>query len=148
MAATSLPPLEPRLWINNAFVDAQSGRTLPVTNPYDDSHVGDVQVAGAADVDLAVAAAEAAFKRGSEWSKFSGLQRQACLLKLADLIDERIPELATYETLSMGTPYALVRYGMVPAVGKILRSYAGWADKLAGSSFKEEGDGYYKVCLC
>ncbi len=141
----SLPPLEPRLWINNEFVSAKSGKTLLVTNPYNETPIGSIEVAGPEDVDLAVAAAEAAFKTGSPWSKFSGVQRQTCLLKLADLIEARTAELAKYESLSVGTPYLLVSYGMIPAVVKILRSFAGWSDKIPGNSFGDEGDGFYKV---
>lgn len=136
--------LEPRLFINNKFVDAKSGKTIPVTNPTDDSHVGDIQVAGAEDVDDAVAAAEAAMK--GEWSTFTGVQRAKCLLKLADLIDSKAAELAKIESLSMGTPISISNYGLIPGSSSVLRYFAGWADKIPGES-SYDPSGYYTVRL-
>lgn len=57
------------------------------------------------DVDAAVAAASAAFK--GEWSTFTSLQRKNCMMKLADLIEKRIPELARADALSIGVPLIL-----------------------------------------
>ncbi len=72
-------------------------------NPNDDSVVvSDVQVAGPEEVDAAVKAASDAFK--GEWSKFSGSQRAACMLKFADLLDAHVEELAKLETVAMGQP--------------------------------------------
>lgn len=135
--------IETRLYINNEFVTAKSGQTLPVENPTDGSHVGDVQVAGVEDVDAAVAAASAAYK--GEWSKFTGAQRMKCLLKFADLIDEHASEVAYLDTISMGTPISLLKYGLYPAATNALRHIATYADKIEGESFKDDGDGFYKV---
>jgi aldehyde dehydrogenase (NAD+) len=88
---------------------------LTVTNPADDSVVtSDVQVAGAADVDAAVAAARAAFK--GPWKKFSGAQRAACMNKFADLIEANTEKLAKLETVAMGQPVAVgkVFIGLCP----------------------------------
>lgn len=136
-------PLETRLYINNEFVTAKSGHTLPVTNPTDGSHVGDVQVAGPEDVDAAVAAASAAYK--GEWSKFSGAQRMKCLLKFADLLEEHGAEVAHLETISMGNPISVVKYGFYPIAANAIRHIAGYADKIEGESFKDDADGFYKV---
>lgn len=125
--------IETRLFINNEvrssarllhppanppyqYVKAKSGETLTVKNPVDDSIVtSDVQVAGEADVDAAVAAARAAFKTGP-WKKFSGAQRAACMNKLADLIEANLEKLVTLETIAMGQPIAVgkVFTGMSP----------------------------------
>ena len=134
---------------------------MTVTNPADDSIVtSDVQVAGAADVDAAVAAARAAYK--GPWKKFSGAQRAACMNKLADLIEANIEKLAKLETVAMGQPVGVgkVFIGLCPAgwrcesysssVGKTANyspfsDYAGYADKLGGEMFPEDGDGVYKL---
>ena len=105
----------------------------------------DIPVANVADVDAAVAAASAAYK--GPWSKFSAGQRAACLNKLADLIDAKKNEIGQLETACMGMPSAIATH-MVPGLGaKLMRYYAGWADKFAGESFPPdgEGDGLYKI---
>ncbi|RFU24681.1 hypothetical protein B7463_g11651, partial [Scytalidium lignicola] len=135
--------LEPRLFINNKFVDAKSGKTLPVTNPTDDSHVGDIQAAGPEDIDDAVAASEAALK--GEWGSYTGAQRAKCILKLADLMDAKAAEIAKIDTLSMGTPISILNYGLLPGSSAILRYAAGWADKIPGESFKDDPAGYYTI---
>jgi aldehyde dehydrogenase (NAD+) len=134
---------ESRLFINNQFVPAKSGKTITVTNPADGSLVGVAEVAGPEDVDAAVAAASAAFK--GEWSTFTGLQRRTCLLKFADLIEKRIPELARVDTLSMGVPLMLSQHFLHPWGVGLLRANAGYADKIEGQSFTDQDDGFYKV---
>lgn len=67
--------------------------------------VSDVQSAGPEDVDAAVQAATDAFN--GEWSKFSGAQRAACMMKFADLLDQNVAELAKLETIAMGQPIGI-----------------------------------------
>lgn len=87
---------------------SSSGDTLTVHNPYDDSIVSsDVHVAGLVDVDSAVKAAKSAYDHGP-WSKFTGAQRSACLLKFADLVEKNMDELARLESMSMGKPLSVL----------------------------------------
>lgn len=60
-----------------------------------------------ADIDAAVASARTAFE--GPWSKFTPGQRQAALLRLAALVDERYEELALIESLDMGSPITRLR---------------------------------------
>jgi hypothetical protein len=53
-----------KLFINNEFVDAKSGRTFPTYNPATEELITHVQEADKEDVDLAVAAARKAFEIG------------------------------------------------------------------------------------
>lgn len=50
-----------QLFINNKFVPAKSGKTFDVVNPSDATVIAKVSEADAADVDLAVDAAQKAF---------------------------------------------------------------------------------------
>jgi aldehyde dehydrogenase (NAD+) len=54
-----------------------------------------------------VAAAKEAYSSGP-WSKFTGAQRAACMLKFADLIEDNVEELAQLETIAMGKPISVV----------------------------------------
>jgi aldehyde dehydrogenase (NAD+) len=76
--------------------------------------VSGIQVAGPSDVDAAVAAATAAFRTGP-WRQYTGQQRAACMLKLADLLTENSEKLSKLETLAMGQPIALSKRVLVSA---------------------------------
>lgn len=71
------------------------------------------------DVDSAVGAALAAFKTGP-WRYFTGQERGACLLRLADLIDRHANRLLSLEALAMGVPASGMSF-MMPLVSKYLR---------------------------
>jgi len=97
-----------------------------------------------------VTAALAAYK--GPWSTFTGTQRSACLLKVADLIEAALPKVAEVETLSMGTPIAIQLNTVGPAMVTMFRYYAGLATVgMAGDSFPIEGDAYrvgFLVFIC
>lgn len=111
-------------------------------SPQDGSLVVEgVQAAGEADVDAAVAAAEAAFK---VWRKWSGPQRAKVMMKMADLIERDSEKLAKLETACMGQPIT-VALKFMASVPPYWRYYAGFCDKLQGESFPEDGDSRVKI---
>jgi aldehyde dehydrogenase (NAD+) len=65
------------------------------------------------------------------------------MFKFADLIETKADEIATIEAASIGQPIAIAKM-LVSACAATYRYYAGWADKIAGESYKEE-DGTYKI---
>jgi aldehyde dehydrogenase (NAD+) len=134
---------ESRLFINNQFIHAKSGRVITITNPANGNFVGTAEVAGPEDVNSAVNAASAAFNR--EWSTFTGAQRKNCLLKLAELIEQRIPDLARCDTLSIGVPLMISQHFFYPWGVDTLKANAGYSDKIEGQSFTDQDDGFYKV---
>jgi aldehyde dehydrogenase (NAD+) len=90
------------------YVDAKSGETLSIYSPHDESLVAkNIQVAGQADVDSAVAAARAAFK--GAWSKRDGAERQKVLLKFADLWEKHAAGLGEWESKCMGQPISIAK---------------------------------------
>lgn len=89
-------------------------------NASDNSVITDkIQAAGAADVDAAVDAAEAAFKKGP-WAKFTPAQRAKCMNKFADLVEQHATELAEWESLCMGQPTAL-SVGVTTIIAQLYR---------------------------
>lgn len=124
------------------LVPSKGTDRLQVVNPYDGSVVtSDIHVATAEDVDLAVAAAEVAFKTGP-WATFTGSQRAACLFKLADLYERDAEKMGKLETASIGVSSTIVTHGLVPHGAGILRFYAGLADKIQGSTLATENGTY------
>ncbi|MCW5876697.1 MAG: aldehyde dehydrogenase family protein [Anaerolineales bacterium] len=120
-----------KLFINNEWVAAQSGETFETLNPATGAPLAAAALAGAADVDAAVAAAQAAFPA---WGSSIAAERAEKLFKLADLIDQHADMLAELETLDNGKPIRVARRGDLPYVTKHLRYQAGWADKIEGST--------------
>lgn len=129
-------PFETRLFINNEFVPAVSGKTFPTVDPATEKVVAEVSEADAADVDIAVAAAKVAFDDGrGEWPSTTGPSRRDILLKLASLIEENMEYLTRLESLDSGKPWLNAAYSAqvdLTLVIKCYRYYAGWADKLTG----------------
>jgi retinal dehydrogenase len=128
-----------QIFINNEYVNSVSGKTFPTLNPTTAEKIVDVQEGDKEDVDKAVAAAKAAFKRGSAWRTLDASQRGVLLLKLADLIDRDRHKLATLETLDNGKPYLMSYASDVPGAAKLLRYFAGTADKIVGQTIPADG---------
>lgn len=128
-----------QIFINNEWVNSVSGRTFPTINPATAEKIVDVQEGDKADVDKAVAAAKEAFKLGSQWRRMDASERGRLLYKFADLVERDIAYMASLETLDNGKPYN-------NAVGdfrfsiKVIRYYAGWADKNQGKTIPVDGD--------
>jgi len=120
-----------QLFINNEFVDAQSGKTFDTINPRTEEVICSVQEAGAADVDLAVAAAAEAFKT---WKDSDGSLRRNLLLKLADLMEKHQDQLAELEALDNGKPEHVAKGVDIMFCIECYRYYAGWADKVCGKT--------------
>ena len=96
-----------QLYLNGEYVDAKNKATFTVRNPKDGSVVAeDVPIAGNEDVDLAVQYAQAAFN--GPWSKFTAAQRSACMLKICDLLDEKVEDILRLDSMTMGNPVSLI----------------------------------------
>lgn len=102
------------LYVFIKYVSSDNGDIITVRNPFDDSIVADFYVAGEKEVNDAVSAARKAFKSGP-WSSFSGAQRARCMLKFADLLEERTDEFVHLDPMCMGIPVMLVKHVLIPA---------------------------------
>src|SRR3989440_1736840 len=128
-----------KLLINGKWLDSASRKTFPTINPSTGEVITQVAEANAADVDKAVAAARAAFDKGS-WRKMSGSQRGVLMNKLADLIEKHADELAQLESLDNGKPYHVARAADLPLTIACYRYYAGWTDKNQGKTIPVSGN--------
>jgi len=118
-----------RLFIDGEFVDAADGATFETLDPHDGSVIASVARAAEADVDLAVAAATAAFPA---WARLQASQRGRLLLRLADLIESQADELATLESIDTGHPVRDSRALDVVRTAATFRYFGGMADKVQG----------------
>ncbi|KZT13160.1 NAD-aldehyde dehydrogenase [Laetiporus sulphureus 93-53] len=124
------------LFINNEFVPSvDSKETIECINPATEEVICSIVAGSAKDIDVAVAAARAAFK--TTWGKnVTGIDRARLINKLADLIERDAQELAELETLNNGKPLKVARDFDIGDSVACLRYYAGWADKIVGQSLE------------
>ncbi|TKY58631.1 Aldehyde dehydrogenase family 2 member B4 [Spatholobus suberectus] len=127
-----------QLLIDGKFVDAASGKTFPTLDPRTGEVIAHVAEGHSEDVDRAVAAARKAFDHGP-WPKITAYERQRILLRAADLIEKHNDELAALETWDNGKPYEQSAKIEIPMCVRLIRYYAGWADKIHGLTVPADG---------
>ncbi|NUT47724.1 MAG: aldehyde dehydrogenase family protein, partial [Saccharothrix sp.] len=120
------------LLIDGKRVPAADGRTFTVVDPALGDPIAEVSLAGKADVDAAVAAARAAFT-APEWAGMRAADRGRLLHRIAEAIRADVERLARLESLDVGKPLKQARAD-VEAAARYFEFYAGFADKLGGST--------------
>lgn len=109
-------------------VGAADCTSEPVLNPADGEQIATVPVAGTADVDRAVSAAQSAF---AGWSSTTPGQRSELLLELAHRLHTHADEFATLESRNVGKPISVAREE-IPFGVDCMRFFAGAARVLEG----------------
>lgn len=117
--------------IGGRSVASASGEQLDVIDPTTGKTGFRSPNSGAEDVSRAVAAASTAFET---WSRTSPAERQNALLKLADLVEQRLEELLDIECRNTGKPRAATRLGEFPLLIDNIRFFAGAARNLEGKA--------------
>lgn len=108
-------------FIDGHFVPPRNGQYFDDLNPATEEIIAEIPDSDRADVDDAVAAAKRAFPA---WSRTSAEQRSRVLLKLADLIEQNLEELALCESQDNGKPVSLARRMDIPRAGANFRFFA------------------------
>ena len=128
---TAIPFDTTALFIAGRWQAAAGGGTLPLTNPSDGSLLAQIARGQAADVDAAVAAAQAALQ--GDWGALTAAERGRLLLKMSGLVLAQADELARLEALDVGKPLKQGRADAV-ALARYLEFYGGAADKVHGET--------------
>jgi len=118
------------LLIDGQRTAPESGEYRETVDPATGEAVGEAAVGSAADVDRAVGAARGAFP---DWRDTDPAERGRALYRVAELIRDRVEDLATLETRDQGKPLSQARSD-VEGAARYFEYYAGAADKLEGSS--------------
>ncbi|MEU8971604.1 gamma-aminobutyraldehyde dehydrogenase [Streptomyces monashensis] len=121
-------------FIAGRLTKGTSGRTHAVVDPATGEEVYTYELAGADDVDAAVAAARAAFPG---WSSTTPGERSDALHRFAAVLADRAEDLARAESLQCGKPLKLTREFDVPGTVDNTAFFAGAARHLAGQSAGE-----------
>lgn len=118
--------------IGGKWSDATSDDQLGIINPANGRKISDLAEASTADVNRAVANARKAFDEGP-WPNMKPAERALLMQRLADTLETNTEELAQLETLDSGKPIHASRSDVMAAIGAI-RHFAGWADKITGTT--------------
>src|SRR5271166_3434590 len=126
--ARTLPP-------DTSFVDGKALKFAATQiydhiNPATGRKQAEIALAGAKEVDLAVAAAQRAFPI---WRATKPAKRAELLHRFADLVDQNKERIAKISAVENGLPYNIVQTGHWPIVIGWLKYYAGYADKIEGA---------------
>ncbi|MDX7991622.1 aldehyde dehydrogenase family protein [Xenorhabdus littoralis] len=122
IAKELLPTQSYKMLINGEWVDSVSKNTLKSYNPATGELLTEYAAGNTDDVELAVQAAQKALPA---WSKTSAAERQALLLKIADLLESEAERFIVLETLDGGKTQALCRNFDIPFSVDHFRYFAG-----------------------
>lgn len=126
-AAKALPPVS--LIIGGEMRRTGGAGAITHINTATGQQQGEIPLAGAADVEAAVAAARAAFPA---WRDMKPGKRRLLLDRFADLVDANIDRFMQIGVVENGTPRSTIEHGMKSRIQSWIRYYAGWADKIEG----------------
>ena len=130
--------------IGAACGETTSTRWLPVFDPAHAQPYAHVADGDAADVEAAIAAAEAA---APAWAALSNSARARHLERLADALEARLDEFARAEAIDAGKPLALARDIEIPRAVANLRFFAHTATQFASESHHGEAGLNYTLRL-
>ena len=139
-ARTAAAPRAPeKFFIAGKWVEPLSNRRLDVISPVTEERILSYPEAGEADMDRAVAAARAAFDSGP-WPRMAPSERARHLRRVADLLAERLDDIAHSWTLQVGAPIMLTKklVGQNPA---LFRYYADLAETFPFVDDRRRDDG-------
>jgi len=119
------------LLIGGEWRRATTGATLMLGNPSDGSDLAPIARGAAADIDAAVAAAQAALD--GAWGRCTAAERGRLLGAIGRKVLENVDLLAHLEALDVGKPLKQGRADAV-ALARYLEFYGGAADKVHGAT--------------
>jgi betaine-aldehyde dehydrogenase len=119
-----------RSFIDGRFVASTSGVVLDNLNPATGERIGGIELAGPAEVELAVASASRGFSR---WSAMTGAERGRILSRAAMLLRERTGALARLEVIDTGKPIQEAESVDIPSAADCVEFFAGLAATLHGA---------------
>ena len=131
-------------WIDGKPVPPAGGAWLDVFDPATREVISQVADGDAHDVDVAVAAAQAAFPA---WSALPNSERARWMERLADALEARIDAFARIEAIDAGKPLALARDIEIPRAISNLRFFAHAATQFASESHHGEAGLNYTLRL-
>ncbi|MDP3241228.1 MAG: aldehyde dehydrogenase family protein, partial [Reyranella sp.] len=117
--------------IGGKWIGSVSGKVITIENPGKKTSIAQVPHAGAADVELAVTAAEKAFP---SWKNVVPRERGKLLLKIAEAMEARVEEMARTIAMETGNALRTQARGEAKLAADIFRYFGGLASELKGET--------------
>ena len=127
------------LLIGENWVSSKSGKTQSIISPIDGKIISELQVANNLDVNEAVLSAREVFDKG-HWSNMPPLNRKKIMLKIAEIIEERILELTVLGVRDNGTEFNMALKAEPGSAAGTFRYYAEAIDKIYGEISNTSSD--------
>src|SRR3569833_2438727 len=118
-----------KAFINGNYTESVFGLTFDSIFPGTGKLLARVSSGDTEDINCAVSAARAAFRKGV-WSNLAPSQRQKILKRFAELIRQYGEELALLDTLDMGKPISVALNVDIPSSARCIEWYAEAIDKI------------------
>jgi len=119
------------------------GRTFPDFNPFNDEVVADIASGGRPEAEAAVAAAAAAFPG---WAAVPPGERQRLFLAAADLVDQRLHEIAHTMAVETGSSFTFAAF-QIKWSSALLRQAAYWGYLPTGEVLPSDTPGRFAMAV-
>jgi acyl-CoA reductase-like NAD-dependent aldehyde dehydrogenase len=126
------------MFVGGKWVDSNSKRLYPVLNPAHGNILAQAQRGDREDALSAIEAAKTAFQNPA-WRDIDPSKRGRILVKISQLIRERLDELSKLETMNNGKPIGQAK-GDVAYSARLFEYYAGLSDKVQGDTIPMPGN--------
>lgn len=139
MSTRSLPilPAEEKMFLGGEWIASNGRELFDVLDPSSGKVLTQAISATPADVQAAVEAAHSAHA-DARWRGLDPMERSRVLTRIADLIEERVEELAVLETLDNGKPIERSRADTLMSA-RTFRHFAGAPTRLTGTTVPLDG---------
>ena len=127
------------LLIGENWVSSKSGKTQSIISPIDGKIISEIQVANNLDIDEAVLSAREVFDKG-HWSNMPPLNRKKIMLRIAEIIEEKILELTVLGVRDNGTEFNMALRAEPGSAAGTFRYYAEAIDKIYGEVSNTSSD--------
>jgi succinate-semialdehyde dehydrogenase / glutarate-semialdehyde dehydrogenase len=131
------------LFIDGAWTAASGNRSLPVVSPATGDIIGTVAHADRADLDHALEAADKGFR---EWRNVSAFERSKVMRKAANILRDRVEDIAPLLTMEQGKPLAEAK-GEVMAGADVIDWFAEEARRTYGRVIPARSEGIYQLVV-
>ena len=134
---------EYKLFIDGEWVASSTGTVLDDMNPATGEVFARVHQASADDLERAIAAA---YRASTTWGSTLANQREAILLRVADILEQRIPEVADVLMDEAGSVFGKAMFE-ASFVVNALRSIAGECRRIVGETIPSDSPGVFSMSV-
>lgn len=126
--------IETKAFINGEYVNAVDNKTINKISPINGENLPSLTACNDKDINNAVLIARETYENRI-WVDLSPIEKQKIILKLADLIEENLEDLALMDTIETGRSLKNYLYDSLPKAIESMRWFANAIDK------------YYDFCI-